>query len=243
MANVPIQSTTTTFGIVEALKELGEAGVTEIAEVAGTSKSATYKHLDTLRRLGYVQKDDGHYELGLRFFELGNGVRERNELYRIARPPVDNLAATTGETVFLVVEENGDAVCIYEARPGNEARATASGGRREPLVESIAGRALLAYRPESDVRECVPDDYDGDQVRTLRSELRHIRDRHLAIERSGSEDGRNSVAVPIRNADDYSVGALVVSGSAASLSGKRLEEDITGLVVSTAKSIEVDHAQ
>ncbi|GAA0237835.1 IclR family transcriptional regulator [Haladaptatus pallidirubidus] len=231
----PIRTTAKAFQVIEGLMELRVAGVTELAAHLHLSKSSVYKHLDTLRRLGYVVKKDDVYQLGFRFFELGNGLRERNELYRTAKSYMNNLAMTTGETVSLAVEESDEVVYIYSIRSGT----TDDGkqGTRAPLAADVAGKAILAYKPTAE-RETLVSSADW-MDESLLAELRTIRDHRLAIERGTTEDGQNCVAVPIRDTHDYPLGALTVCGSTASLSGKRLEEDITGLVVSAAKSIEV----
>lgn len=232
----PIRTTAKAFQVIEGLMHLRKAGVTELAEYLDLSKSSVYKHLDTLRRLNYVVKEEREYRLGLRFFELGNSLREGNKLYTIAKPYINNLAMTTGETVSLAVEEFKEVVYLYSAHaaPTDEIKE----GTRVPLATDPAGKVILSYKPASERDTLISTSEWLDE--SLLSDLRTIRDQRMAIERSNDNDGENQVAVPIRDAQDYPLGALTVSGSAASLSGKRLEEDITGLVVSTAKSIEVE---
>ncbi|WP_227378865.1 IclR family transcriptional regulator [Haladaptatus halobius] len=232
----PIRTTAKVFQVLDGLMELHSAGVTELANHLDLSKSSIYKHLDTLRRLGYVLKVEDEYQLGLKFFEMGNKVRKGNRLYKIAKPVMNNLAMTTGETVSLAIEESGEVVYLYSVRAGS----TDDGkqGTRAPLATDVAGKAILAYKPTAERDALVSSAEWMDE--SLLSELRTIRDHRLAIERSTRKDGQNCVAVPIRDTDDYPLGALTVCGSTASLSGKRLEEDITGLVVSAAKSIEVE---
>ncbi|WP_266082306.1 IclR family transcriptional regulator [Haladaptatus caseinilyticus] len=231
----PVRTTAKAFRVIEGLAELRSAGVTELAAHLNLSKSSVYKHLDTLRRLDYVTKSDDTYRLGFRFFELGNGLRERNELYEIAKSYMYNLAKTTGETVSLAIEESDNVVYIYSIRAGSPE--DGKQGTRAPLAADVAGKAILAYKPAAE-REALARSAEW-MDEALLAELRTIRDHRFVIERSTADEGQNCVAVPIRDTRDYPLGALTVCGSTASLSGKRLEEDITGLVVSAAKSIEV----
>ncbi|WP_254546717.1 IclR family transcriptional regulator [Halomarina pelagica] len=232
-----IQTVVKAFRIVEALRTLERAGVTELATRLGYSKSSVYKHLDTLYRVGYVNKADSKYSLSLRFFDLGNEVRRRQTLFEIAKPYVDNLARTTGESVALAVPERDEVVNVYCAHGGGS-KALEEGERR-PMVESTAGKAILAFSsPLGTDTLCADISVEIDDE--LRTELGRVRDQRLAIDRSSTEQGVNAVAVPIRNADDRALGAICVCGSAASLSGKRLEEDIAGLLVSSSKGVEVE---
>lgn len=230
----------TSFEIIEGLDELGGAGVTELARHLDRSKSSVYKHLDSLLELGYVTKRDGTYELGLAFFRLGRGVRESNELYDAARDPVDNLARTTGETVSLYVEERGDAVCLYLAGGPSRADAIEEAGR-VPLRSIPAGKAILAGRSTSEAIELLERGAgDGRQTLSdLEPDLGSVRERRLLVERRPDGADYNAVAVPVRDDEEYAVGAIMVSGPPTSLTGKRLEEDVAGLLVSTAKNVEV----
>jgi DNA-binding IclR family transcriptional regulator len=76
----------------------------------------------------------------------------------------------------------------------------------------------------------------------LRAELRSVADRGLAYDRGEYFEGMRGVAAPIR-ADDGVVAAVEVLGPGERLSGKRLEEDLPGLVLSAAKSVELELAE
>lgn len=244
MARQPVTIGTvgTSFEVIEGLDELGTAGVTELARHLDRSKSAVYKHLASLRELGYVtQTADGRYELGLQFYTLGYRARRNNSIYQIARDDIDELSRTTGETISLVVEEHGKAVCIYQAGGVDTATRAIEESERLPIETIAAGKAILAYRPNEDCIELLDrDGQDGQDVyRSLEAELRSIRGRTVTIERSETESDYNAVAVPIRDETGYGVGSVMLSGPSESLSGKRLEEDLPGLIISTGKSIEV----
>ncbi|WP_247004486.1 IclR family transcriptional regulator [Halosolutus gelatinilyticus] len=234
----------TSFEIIEGLNELGEAGITELAQYLDKSKSSVYKHLNSLLELGYVTKQDGRYKLGLAFFRLGYGIREANRLYKAASAPLDNLAQTTGETVSLIVEEHGDAVCLYQASSRPEGIRTIRESERVPPDSITAGKAILSGRSTSEAIQLLDRQHqDGQQAYSeLCSELGSIHERQVLIERSPDESDCNAVATPIYDGDDYAIGAIMVYGSPTNMAGKHLEEDIPGLLISTAKTIEVELA-
>lgn len=244
MAEYPVGATGATFEVVEALATVDRAGVTELAEELGRSKGSVHDHLATLEQLGYVAKDDGEYRLGLRFLELGTGVRRREKLYRVGRDEVERLAASSGETASLVVEEAGEAVFLYRA--GDDADATLRDGSRVPLYACAAGKAILANRPPAAVRMALRGDVTGATERTLvdedelRRELQTVRDQGLAFDRGELDAERRSVAAPIVDDDGRAAGAVAVSGPTDRMSGKRLEEDVPGLVLSSANAITVE---
>lgn len=231
----------TSFEIIEGLNELGGAGVTELAQHLGKSKSSVYKHLNSLLELGYVTKESGCYRLGMAFFCLGHDVRGANRLYGAARDAVDNLAQTTGETVSLIVEEHGDAVCLYQAGTQADDVEMIGESERVPLDSITAGKAILSGRSTPEAIELLDRTHrDGQRAYSeLRSDLGSVRERQVLIERSPGESNRNAVAAPIHDGDEYAVGAIMVCGPTSSLSGKHLEEDVSGLLISTTKNIEV----
>src|SRR5699024_6551507 len=97
-----VKATATSFAILEAVRDRDGAGVTELARALDLAKSAVYKHLMTLTRLGYLVKEDTTYYLSLTFQGFGTRARERYPIY-IAEPAIDNLAGTTGNVVNFMI--------------------------------------------------------------------------------------------------------------------------------------------
>lgn len=255
-----VNAVVTGFRIVEELSRGDPLGVTELTQRTGIAKSSVYKHLDTLRELGYVTKDgDDRYSLSLRWFEAGLNIRDRHDVFDLARDELDQLAARTGETVSLVVEENGDAVYLYQATEGDTG-APVTEGQRMPAPLSVGAKALFAYRPDEEVEAMLDrNDVEADPGEFLQ-ELRTLRDQRIVIRRdaplqgtfsAGAFEGHrhvvghdepyrnlHSAAVPIRNPEDYAYAAIEISGNESSLYGRRLEEEIASLLVSAERSIE-----
>jgi len=246
----PVGATHTTARIVSALAGGREAGVTELAEELSISKASVHNHLVTLERLGVVLSSNGRYRLGLRFLDLGIGVRDGMTLYQTAYPEVNGLAESTGESTALVVPEHGEAVhAAVEDAERNDRRIRL--GSRLPLHATAAGKLILAYRSRDEVEAYVEThgldrltDRTVQSSSDLRDELRSIADRGLAFDRGEVWEDMRSVAAPIRQGErgDALAGAVAVLGPAERLSGKRLEEDLPGLVLSAAKRVELDLA-
>lgn len=254
----------TGFRIVKELAGGEQLGVTELARRTGIAKSSVYKHLDTLRALGYVTKDDGKYALSLRLFEAGVHLRERHDVYGLAREELDQLAARSGETVSLVVEEDGDAVYLYQTG-GDENAVPVSEGGRIPAPLSVGGKAVFSYRPDEEVTRMIENNSITDGRDQLLEELQTLQDQRMVIKRdnplqgsfsAGAFEGHrhvvghdepygnlHSVAVPIRDSDDYALAAIEVTGHESSLYGRRLEEEIASLVVTAGRTIEAELVQ
>lgn len=241
MTDYPVGATATTFEVVEALLELDEAGVTAVADRLDLSKGSAYNHLATLEQLGYAVRRDGRYRLSLRFLDLGTRIRNSEDVFRGARSAVDQLAHASGEVASLVVEEAGEAVFAYRAGDGGTSHLRE--GSRVPLHACAAGKAILANRPGATDRLA---DAPAPTAETITDpdafsrELQTVRDQGLAFDRGELFADRRAVAAPVVTDDDRAVGAIAVSGSADRMSGKRLEEDMPGLVLSTANKVEID---
>ena len=95
-----INSDETLFDLVELLRELDGAGVTELAERLGIAKSTVHGHLTTLRRRGFAVKRGGRYELGLRFFEYGQYVRTQLATLQSGTFAVEPLEEEPAESVW-----------------------------------------------------------------------------------------------------------------------------------------------
>ena len=128
----PVKATTTSFRVLEAVRDHDGAGVTELALELELAKSAVYKHLMTLTELGYLVKEGTSYYLSLTFQRFGTRALERHPIH-IAKPAIDNLAGTTGKTVNFVVHENGYGVYAYQAHAAGTEKPPAAEYSRMPL--------------------------------------------------------------------------------------------------------------
>jgi len=243
MTDHPVGATATTFRVVEELCATGEAGVTELSDRLDLSKSAVHNHLTTLEQLGLVVGDDGSYRLGLRFVDLGMTARDHLEVVTTGRPMVASLAEQADALASIVVPEHGMAAYAYVSTDdGGHVRP----GTHIPLHADAGGKVVLAFWTAEERQEYA--DEHGLLARTertitgrseLRNELRSVKDRGLAFDRGEAFADVRSVAAPVRDTEGTPVAAVSVSGPAERLSGKRLEEDLAGLVLSTANDLEL----
>jgi len=75
-----VQTVARAFTVLEALAELGDAGVVEIARRVGLHPSTAHRLLAALIDGGYAAQDPatGHYHLGAKVLELATGARTRD---------------------------------------------------------------------------------------------------------------------------------------------------------------------
>lgn len=243
-----IEATETSLSILEALVEYEEpVGVTTLATELGCSKSVAHNHLSTLHARGFVCKAGGRYQPSLRTLNLGTRTREHLPVYRAAKTSIENLAAATGETTTLFVKEDTWGVPVYVVEATGDWTSDLREGERLPLPVNAPGKAVLASLPDDEVddvldaAELVPrTDATVTDPDELRAQTRRIRDDGIAFRREEQRAGIVGVAAPIETGDGQAPAALGVRGPAERLNGRYLEEDITGQVISTAKSVQVE---
>jgi DNA-binding IclR family transcriptional regulator len=245
-AKHPVKATVRTLEIIEALKELDRAGVTELAERLGTSKSVVHNHLSTLKEHDYVTKGEDGYSLGLRFLEMGGYRRNRMTLYRMGKPEVDALAEETGELVNIAVEEHGQCVYLYRSRGSQSVHLDIHAGERATLNTTALGKSMLAFMNDDRVSQIIErgplpatTQHSFTDPDELRDELARTRERGYAIDDEERLEGLRCVSAPIRQNDEV-LGAISVSAPTSRLKGDRLEQTVPDKVVSAANVIELN---
>jgi DNA-binding IclR family transcriptional regulator len=247
MANNPVKSVETTFEILQALRRLDGAGVTELADRLDMPKSSVYNYLSTLEQEEYVVKEESEYYVGLRFLDLGRYARQRDELYETARPELESLADETGELVNLLVEEHGRGVYVCRLKGDESVNVAASVGHRVLLHNTGLGKAILAYMPDERV-DAILDEH-GMPAATehtitdrdvLEAELTEIAERGVAFDREERLGGLCCVAVPVLDQEDRPIGALSVAGPTSRMKGERIESELPEQLKSAANVIELN---
>jgi len=242
-----IKASTTTFRVLEGLKELNGAGVSELADHLGMSKSNVHNYLKTLRQEEFVVQDGTTYDVGLRFLELARYARQKREIHDVANSELDNLADETGELVNLLVEEHGRGVYLYRAEGENSVKVDASIGHRVYLHNTALGKAILAEFPTERVEEVVerhglPTTTErtiSDQ-KELFEELEAVRERGFAFDRQERLPGLNCVACSVTDNQGTVAGAISVSGPASRIADKRLEDELPAKLQSVTNIISLN---
>jgi len=244
---VPVKAAKTTFEIIDLLRERDGAGVSEIAEYLDMPTSTVHDHLRTLESEEYLISEDGTYRVGARFLELGEQVRSRMKVYRVARPEVDDLAAETGEHANLMIEEHGRGVFLYKSRGSDAVHLDTHAGMRVHLQTTAMGKSILAHRPREDVKRIL-DRHGLPQVTSktitdrgdLFDELDRIRERGYAVDDEERVQGMRCVAAPITDESDEAIAAVSVSGPKSRMRGEHFEETLPDMVLRSANVIEVN---
>ncbi|MXV63015.1 helix-turn-helix domain-containing protein [Natronorubrum sp. JWXQ-INN-674] len=233
-----IKSADRLFQIVETLKDLDGATVTELSDHLDLPPSTTHRYLKTLHQQGYVDKRNGEYHLGLKFLDIGGYVRHSKPVRREIKPTVRELAQETNEAASFIMEHRGLGVFVYRETSESGVNTEVRLGKRSSLHLSSGGKAILANLPEERIEDIL--DHHGLPQKTTQSiqdreelltELEEIRERGYAIARSEHTDGVNSVGAPVRLSDGTVLGAITIVGPAFRMQGERLTEELPPLLL------------
>lgn len=239
-----VKATATSFRVVDALVDLGGAGVTELADHLDLSKSGVHNHLTTLEALGYVVRDGDTFRASLRFLETGARVARDQRLYEVSADEIHRLARASGVAAGAFVLEGDRVICLYGAAGGKVERPILEAGDALPLHCTAPGKAILAASPAGTAESLLDGDlrqYTDSTVTDrdeLREELQRVRARGLAFDREEHEPSVRGIAATVDDADGRLLGAVGVVSSTEFMSGKRFQQDLPGLVISSANRIE-----
>lgn len=238
-----IGATETSFGIVEYLRESVTAGVSEIADEMGVSKSTAYNHLRTLVGLGYVVDTDDGYALSLKFLNLGDHARRRHALYHAAKGEMDDLVDAIGERGQVMVEENGRGVYIYQVRTDHAVQTDSHIGNIVDLHTTAVGKSYLAFCGEErrdavlagDLSELTPETITDRDA--LSAELDRIREQGHAFNDEERITGMRAVGAPIVSDRLGVLGAISVSGPTTRMNGEWYRQEVPEKVKQAARII------
>jgi DNA-binding IclR family transcriptional regulator len=244
---VPVKAAKVSLEVVEALRELGGAGVSEVAQRLERPTSTVHDHLRTLEHEEYVVKEGSKYHVGTRFLQLGTSARSRRKVFQVARPEVDGMSEETGEHANLMIEEHGLGVFLYKARGSDAVQLDTHAGMRVPLQTTALGKTIMAFRPRSEVeafihRHGLPQ-VTKDTI-TERPELfdnlEEIRERRYAYDDEERVRGMRCVAAPITDETGRAIAAVSVSSPKSRMQETRFTETIPEVVLRSANVIEVN---
>jgi DNA-binding IclR family transcriptional regulator len=253
MSDTPVAAVTaveTAFTVVDHLETAGWCGVTELANGVGMPKSTVHKHLQTLRRQGYVKQVDGEYKLSLKFLQHGGVVRDRSRFYSFGRSKVESLAAELNEMTILSVCERNRGVFLFRSNDRYNLHESLPLGTEFYLHQNAAGKAMLAESGETFVEEVVDEvslpgktDATITDREHLLDELAAVSDRGYALNRGERDRNVSAVSAALEDPTTGNVGAISVTVPRDSPTSEHLDGEYAESVRRSASelSLQLEH--
>jgi len=222
-----IKSVERAFHIVETVKLLDGARLSDLDAELDVAKSTIHRHLATLEDIGYLVRDDDEYRIGLRFLNPAIHARSRRPEYRDIEPKVEQLATETGERAQFIAEEHGRGIHVFSAVGEQGIQTESRVGKLVYLHATSVGKNILAHLPRQRV-EGILDQHGlpklTDNTITSRSalfeELETVRKQGFAYNRAERRESLLAVGVPIKDPDGRILGGISVTGPR-----RRMESD------------------
>ncbi len=240
------------FRVIEALSLSGPSSLGKLAKEVGFHKSTVHHVLRTLQSCGYVvqDKESGAYRLTLKLFEVGYRVVANTGLREQAFPYMEELMQETGETVWLAMLDEGEAIRVEKVESRAVMRLSAPIGTRIPLHSTAAGKALLAgnyplrwqrllgtHLLSNGSLPAFTDRTITDLAR-LEEEIVKVRERGYAVDDEETTVSIRAIAAPIHDFRGEVTAAVSVAGPDFRLHRRRFAE-IGSKVIAAAHRIEM----
>lgn len=203
------------------------ATATELAAATGINRTTVTRVLVTLADHGFVawDPDTGRYRLGLAALELASSYLAGSDVVQAARPEMERLRDTTGETVSLYVRDGLHRLCVQRVESLQPLRRSVAIGQRLPVYLGASGKVLLAFLPEPQREALLAQaPLDPDQMARLRADLAEAVRLGYAISVGEREPEVAAVAAPVLRPGGALAAALALSGPAQRLGPDRLRE-------------------
>jgi DNA-binding IclR family transcriptional regulator len=208
----------------------GGARLKDIADAAGLPRPTTHRILGSLIAEGMVERDESRkaYRLGLQLFVLAARAGNPMNLRELCRPSLLRLTGSLGETIFLLVRNGFEAVCIDRTAGPLPIRSfTGDIGGSVMLGIGQGSMAILAHLPPPEQDEVIRynlprmRDYAAFDEAFLRSEIARVRRLGFSDGAQGLIPGMAGLGVPIRTADGRAVAALSVGSTTDRMTPER----------------------
>lgn len=229
--------------VVECLNdESGPLGAGHIARKLSLNRTRVFRILKTLEARAYVEQEPTTqtYRLGLKFFTIGEVVRERLDLRSDAAPILIELARHTGDSAHLLIRRGQRAITIDRRQGANRLQVSSPIGQSLPLYIGASPKILLAFMPQDDreriIRSLRFESFTENTIKTahqLRRCLEEIRQQGFAVDEQDYERGVYAIGAPVRDATGQVVAGITITTPETRYSSRRRRE-LTRLVVDAA---------
>lgn len=237
--------------IVRVLELLAGArdglGVTDVARALGVSKARAYRHLRALVRRGYAAQDPRteDYEIGVKVLALGEQVRDRFDIARIARPIMSRLREASGLAVTASALIEGKVTVVEMLQGRTLVEFAIRPGAQLDFHASAHGLVALAFGPPALAGEALRGPLKAWTGRTvtepgeIRDVVERVRSQGWATAEDAVQIGVNALAAPVFDHRGDWRGALALVGASQFLPAVPSDRQV---VLVTAAAAEASRA-
>ena len=228
-------------------KERPEMTLSEVAASTNLSPAVARRCLNTLVELGYVGKRGKLFLLTPEVMGFASAFLESVNLEEIARPYLQEVRDSTGDSSSLAVLSHLDVLYLVHVSTNRMFRLNAGFGTRFPAYPTSLGRVLVAYQDSNFIDDYLarikPEKLTSKTV-TSRVKLRKILNRCRRLGFTSTQDeldyGIVSVAVPVFDNDGDILAAINCSTATTRVNQEEMIETRLPHLMAAAKKIELE---
>jgi len=245
-SNYIIRSVAHALDVIEEFYgDADELGVTDLSKRLKLHKNNIFRLLATLESRGYIEQNKAteNYRLGVRSLQLGQAYVGRMGLLRQARPIMEALVKQCRESSYVAVVRRGGMVPLDSVDADQSIRLASQIGETLPLHCTAAGKALLAFEGEDELKALLSDGFAKHTDRTptdraaLAQQLKSVAANGYAIDMGEYVEDVRAVAVPIRDYARAVIATLAVSGPAYRFQAERIEKELAPMIAKAGREI------
>lgn len=222
---------------VRVLRAVDAGGRTlgDVVGATGLARSTAHRLLKSLEAHGLLRFEGGFgYRLGPLLHRLGTRAAGDLPLADLARPVLERLTESTGESSQLYVRSDDERLCIAAVESPSELRTIVEVGAELPLTAGSAGKVFLAWAPAGDLHTLLRVVAERER---FERQLATVRRRGWAQSAGEREPGVGSVSAPVHGRGGDPVAAVSVSGPVVRMRGAHAQR-YAPAVVAAAGEIE-----
>ncbi|MCG7602227.1 helix-turn-helix domain-containing protein [Halomonas sp. McH1-25] len=221
--------------------------LSEVAAKTGMNRARARRFLLTLHSLGYVRKQNRHFELAPKALQLGYAYLSANNYRSVIQQHLEDITQTLGESSSLGVLDGNEVMYVARSSAPHRLMAiTLSIGTRLPAVATSMGRVLMAYLGD-DEREALLaktelkayTEHTITDKQALRDCLAEVRRQGYCIVDQELDSGLRSLAVPAFDANGKMLGAINISTNAARIDLATLTDSFLPLLQEKTRQIQM----
>jgi IclR family pca regulon transcriptional regulator len=227
----------------------GPHSLIELSRRVGLGMPTSLRLIRTLEEAGYVRQEPRtkRYRLSWKLLQLQDVTASILDYADVARPHLEDLAATLGESTGMAVLDDTDVRYAIRVTSTRIVAATMAPGSLFPPHATAMGKVLLAALDPSVVRALAlerpferftPTTVTG--IDELLEDLCEVAEQGYAVSNGEWEPGLRSLAAPVRGHDGRVVAAVCVTVVRPGVTTHAMERDFLPGLLRTAECISTE---
>lgn len=156
--------------LLDALASAPGSTAAQLAQARDANRSLVFRMLSTMADRGFVTKDEHNcYRLGPRLLSLAQQAAHGDVILDASRKALDDLLEQTQESIYLVVREGMEVMCVDTRTSPQKIRLIAERGYRRIMGVGTTAMVQLPYLPKELYDAVMAYNYGPDAPRPMRS--------------------------------------------------------------------------